>query len=480
MNKLIVFVVHLFCAGSFLGLYGQSQPGGAARMEDGKLILRVEFGWSEEQKNQWAIRYDIDSLLVNALFSKNFDWIDQNSEWTVLNRDSVSAEIFKELGQPAHLRLDQILLSSSAEIYRPVSPEALFASYGRNDFTEEGGFFYDDFRERGCFVLAGYEQAQRVFLAGSFNQWNTMEIAMQPVENGWAACVQLMPGKHLYKFIVDGRWMHDPSNRIRERDGMRGFNSVVFAHNHIFRLSGFSGAQSVYVSGSFNGWNAREIAMIRTEEGWELPMYLRQGVHYYKFVVDGEWIPDPEQTNTSPDGQGGYNSMLVIGEPAWFELDCFEDATSVVLTGSFNDWNRTELQMNTTANGWIIPYVLAPGNYEYKFIVDGQWTTDPGNPFVLGFGDFTNSFLAHEPNHLFVLAGFEDAQNVVVTGSFNGWNRREYRMVFREGEWVFPIRLQQGRHSYRFVVDGHWMIDPENTLVERNEFNDFNSVIWIR
>lgn len=63
-----------------------------------------------------------------------------------------------------------------------------------------------------------------------------------------------------------------------------------------------------------------------------------------------------------------------------FECRC-SLAKEIYLAGDFNDWSDHELLMNQTETGeWVIDIALSPGRYEYKFIVDGTWTTDPGKP----------------------------------------------------------------------------------------------------
>jgi 1,4-alpha-glucan branching enzyme len=150
-----------------------------------------------------------------------------------------------------------------------------------------------------------------------------------------------------------------------------------------------------------------------------------------------------------------------------------------VLTGSFNGWNQTELVMQKTADGWQLPYVIAPGNYEYKFIVDGQWMPDPANPFTTGSGNYTNSFIALKANHIFELDQSPNAKTVIVTGSFNRWNTQGYRMAKEDGKWILPISLKPGKYTYKFIVDGTWIIDPANKLYEQNEYNNYISVLWV-
>ena len=57
------------------------------------------------------------------------------------------------------------------------------------------------------------------------------------------------------------------------------------------------------------------------------------------------------------------------------------DASEVYLTGDFNNWNTTELKARRFKDGtWKKMVQLKPGHYEYLFLVDGQWWTDPENP----------------------------------------------------------------------------------------------------
>ena len=56
------------------------------------------------------------------------------------------------------------------------------------------------------------------------------------------------------------------------------------------------------------------------------------------------------------------------------------DAETVILLGDFNHWSPKQHPMKRDGNGlWKNTVMLAPGNYEYKFLVDGQWKEDPQN-----------------------------------------------------------------------------------------------------
>ncbi|HYH03731.1 MAG TPA: hypothetical protein VEC37_11550, partial [Bacillota bacterium] len=314
-------------------------------------------------------------------------------------------------------------------------------------------------------------------LAGSFNNWSPEALRMDRTDSGWIAAVKLAPGKHWYKFVVDGGWQVDGDNLLKENDGRGNINSVYYRTNHVFELEGHTNAKKVFLAGSFNQWNAKSLPMLPTGNGWQIPVYLAEGTHTYKFVVDNRWIADPRNNERMDDGAGGFNSVIRLGQPHHFRLDGFANAKKVMLSGTFNNWNPSELPMNKTATGWELPYVVGAGNHEYKFIVDGQWIADPANPATEGKNG--NSFLVAQPNYVFRLKGFDNAKSVFLSGTFNDWKPAQLAMK-REGDsWVFPIYLEPGKHLYKFVVDGKWILDPQNRLWEQNKEGSGNSVMWI-
>lgn len=76
------------------------------------------------------------------------------------------------------------------------------------------------------FLLDGYKNAEKVILSGSFNNWSEDELKMKKTDKGWKLTLPLYRGKYHYKFIVDGQWMIDPANSVKEYDGHGNINSV--------------------------------------------------------------------------------------------------------------------------------------------------------------------------------------------------------------------------------------------------------------
>ncbi len=352
------------------------------------------------------------------------------------------------------------------------------ANYGINLFKEKMTVqVLPDGRTR--FFLPGHADAGRVVLSGSFNNWNTQRPLMAPTDSGWVAVVDLAPGKHLYKFIVDGQWIYDEQNRLKESDGLRGYNSVYFRYNHRFFLPGYPQARSVYVAGSFNNWSTTELPLTRWMGGWVIEVYVREGMHRYKFYVDKEWVLDPRNPDVRPDQSGYMNNYFGIGKPLSFSLRGFEQASHVQLCGDFNDWNEWDTPMRRVIGGWQADYVSGPGNFGYKFIVDGVWMHDPDNPHTDGDDPYRNSIRVVEPNHRFRLNGYANAERVLLSGTFNDWSTSGYTMARDSEGWYMDVHLKPGKHRYKFVVDGEWILDPDNPLWEQNEVGTGNSVVWV-
>jgi len=66
-----------------------------------------------------------------------------------------------------------------------------------------------------------------VQVAGGFNDWNPTAGFMTREGDVWKAAMTLEPGRYPYQFVVDGRWMLDPSNPDSMDNNAGGFNSVL-------------------------------------------------------------------------------------------------------------------------------------------------------------------------------------------------------------------------------------------------------------
>ena len=64
-----------------------------------------------------------------------------------------------------------------------------------------------------------------------------------------------------------------------------------------------------------------------------------------------------------------------------FEVDA-EPGSQVSVAGSFNSWDPEAHVLRPTAGPGHFKRIvyLEPGEYEYKFVIDGNWSADPNCP----------------------------------------------------------------------------------------------------
>ena len=76
----------------------------------------------------------------------------------------------------------------------------------------------------------------------------------------------------------------------------------------------------------------------------------------------------------------------------------------------------------------------------------------------------------------FALRGFSKAKQVAVVGSFNDWSPQANPMRRVGSRWEARVRAEPGEHTYKFWVDGQWLLDPANPAVLKDEQGNPNSL----
>ncbi len=70
--------------------------------------------------------------------------------------------------------------------------------------------------------------ARRVSLCGDFNDWSPDATPMTRQTDGqWTTALVLPPGRHQYKFVADGEWLHDPKAPEALPNLFGSLNSVI-------------------------------------------------------------------------------------------------------------------------------------------------------------------------------------------------------------------------------------------------------------
>jgi chromosome partitioning protein len=122
--------------------------------------------------------------------------------------------------------------------------------------------------------------------------------------------------------------------------------------------------------------------------GTPIPQYDRRARGYREYMdLAREVIADEDrvrveeavQTSVPTPEKETYGPRPVAGG-ILFRLDA-PGARNVEIVGDFNSWGEQIRLNDDDEDGiWIAIARLDPGTYQYKFIVDGQWRTDPSNP----------------------------------------------------------------------------------------------------
>ncbi len=134
-------------------------------------------------------------------------------------------------------------------------------------------------------------------------------------------------------------------------------------------------------------------------------------------------------------------------------------AKKVSIAGEFNSWDRNANPMKREGDKWVIEIDLPPGEYEYKFVIDGKkWVADPNaEKFVPdGFGG-KNSVVIVKPEKK---PGEKPPYEFVnFTGSFNNWNQADPNYVMDYiGDGVYEIikLFYPGVYKFKFNMNKTW------------------------
>jgi len=107
----------------------------------------------------------------------------------------------------------------------------------------------------------------------------------------------------------------------------------------------------------------------------------------------------------------------------------------------------------------------------------------PGYPGKVAYG--INNFSRQTVHDLpsggftrFFLPGNTKARRVLLSGNFNNWNTLKGFMTKTDSGWVADIKLQPGKYYYKFIIDGHWMYDQYNRLLEDDGDGNQNSAYY--
>ncbi|MBI5722413.1 MAG: hypothetical protein HZA50_00500 [Planctomycetes bacterium] len=71
------------------------------------------------------------------------------------------------------------------------------------------------------------------------------------------------------------------------------------------------------------------------------------------------------------------------------------------------------------------------------------------------------------------------ARKVHIVGDFNNWQPVQMDEQ-PDGSFAFVLDVGPGSYQYKFVVDGRFVVDPDNTNLAMNSFGTLNSVVEVK
>lgn len=79
----------------------------------------------------------------------------------------------------------------------------------------------------------------------------------------------------------------------------------------LFSLSSLKEGARAFLAGDFSGW--APVPMNSRGDGrFEAIVPLRRGDHQYKFILDGRWTKDPENSSWAMSSDGTLNSVAHV------------------------------------------------------------------------------------------------------------------------------------------------------------------------
>lgn len=230
MKQFIIYTIILLSSMTFNLREAKAQldPEKVCRIDNGQLIFTLNLKWTDAEKKEVMELFELDSVLMVKVFSGATTVTLGNETWKARKTGANIIELSKLVqtsGDPTMKANDLFLIIDNWMDFSGNVTESE-AAFGANNFEVANAFVYSSGIAR--FYLPGEKSAKKVFISGTFNNWSTSQTPMKFMGNGWMIDLKLSPGKYAYKFIVDGRWKTDPSNRLRERGGAGSDNSVVY------------------------------------------------------------------------------------------------------------------------------------------------------------------------------------------------------------------------------------------------------------
>jgi serine protease AprX len=218
-----------------------ARPSVTAKDDVVDLWKRAGLSESLRQESLATIRAEIEALLrENKIVATHYQHVDGTSFAAPIVA-SVIAQMLEANPRLGPAAIKHLLISTADRIqgaaalrqgFGVINARRALEQATREQHDLETLFFCPPRVDHNKLVFAYHDDlAERVTLAGDFNEWGATTTPLEKQEDGvWRARIELLAsGRYRYKLVVNGaRWIEDPTNAMKEPDEYGGFNSILF------------------------------------------------------------------------------------------------------------------------------------------------------------------------------------------------------------------------------------------------------------
>ncbi len=132
--------------------------------------------------------------------------------------------------------------------------------------------------------------------------------------------------------------------------------------------------------------------------GVPISQYARRSAGFEDYQALANEVLQQEAAMGTGEGVRIATAPAVKPEGVTFTIEA-PAAAHVQLAGDFNDWTPDGSEMEAVGLVWRKTLKLAPGRYRYRYVIDGEWYSDPRNAAVepSAFGGVDSVLVLEEP-----------------------------------------------------------------------------------
>lgn len=140
------------------------------------------------------------------------------------------------------------------------SPNDLIPTFRFPNQSDSMAIQRTDYQNKKIPVVFKYlvKTAKEVFLIGTFTNWED-KVPMVKSDGDYVTIVELPEGEHQYKFVVDGKWEHDPNQTVVD-DNFNGKNNIVTVKKSDFEVMDALEMDSIKTEAERNGSNTEDLS----------------------------------------------------------------------------------------------------------------------------------------------------------------------------------------------------------------------------